>query len=90
MRQLVFDPLELEHTTYHPEPEKTAATEFGNRIEQGMTENLGLSFTNWRETTKAIRGSCDDGNEFYYSAGPQAMPGSSRPLRIQRSWQEST
>lgn len=66
---LVLKPLKIEHATYHPEFSKTVATEFGNRIEERMTKELGLEFGAWRDKGIAMRGGCNDGNCFYYFGG---------------------
>jgi serine-type D-Ala-D-Ala carboxypeptidase len=69
MQDLVFRPLEMKSATYRPDPVRTVATEFGNRIEERMCTELGVAFTGWRPRDKAIRGDCDDGNCFYYFKG---------------------
>lgn len=75
MRDLVFTPLGLKSATYTPSPEYTAATEFGNRIEMEMVSRLGLNFGRWRGTDKAFRGTCDDGNAYYYFGGAAGQAG---------------
>lgn len=75
MEKLVFNPLDLSNTSYHPKFEETAATEFGNRIERQMVHQLGLSFTGWRDESKALRGECDDGNCFYFFGGTAGHAG---------------
>ena len=69
MQNLVFNPLSLEQTTYHPDTSKAIPTEFGNRIEQKMVEERNLYFDCFRPTDKALLGECNDGNAFYYFTG---------------------
>lgn len=69
MKDLLFSPLDMTKATYRPETPQTVATEFGNRIEERMCKDLGLSFDGWRPKEMAIRGACDDGNCFYYFKG---------------------
>jgi len=75
MQELLFDPINLKHTTYSPPVSRTVATEFGNRIEQQMVDDLGLSFSSWRDTSSAFRGVCDDGNCHYYFGGASGHAG---------------
>ncbi|MBI9093377.1 MAG: beta-lactamase family protein [Sphaerochaeta sp.] len=69
MQNLVFNPLSLEQTTYHPDTNRTIPTEFGNRIEQKMVEERNLHFDGFRPTDKAMLGECNDGNAYYYFNG---------------------
>ncbi len=66
MTDLVFSPLGMKSATYHPDPCRTVATEFGNRIEKQMVTNLGLEFAFWRTETVPFRGTTDDGNCHYF------------------------
>jgi len=45
-----------------------AATEFGNRIEMRMVEDLGLRFNGWRSVNDPIIGEPNDGNCHYFFA----------------------
>lgn len=75
MRDIVFGPLGLAGPRFgHPKitveaNASVAATEFGNRIERGMVEALGLGYSGWRDEARAIRGEADDGNCRYYFDG---------------------
>ncbi len=69
MQDLVFNPLSLDQTTYHPDTSRAIPTEFGNRIEQKMVEERNLQFTCFRSTDKAMLGECNDGNAYYYFNG---------------------
>jgi serine-type D-Ala-D-Ala carboxypeptidase len=65
-RGLVGTPLGLADTGYRPVSGPFAATEFGNRIEEGMVAELGLSFGSWRDRERPNEGEPDDGNCHYY------------------------
>ncbi len=76
VKELVFTPLGMKNACYGPvRPEACAATEFGNRIETRMVADLGLSFYGWRDEDTPIRGTCDDGNCFYYFGGAAGHAG---------------
>ncbi len=83
MRELVLDPLGLAATGYGPvDPAArglrggpVVATEFGNRIEEGMVAAIGASFGGWRTKERAIRGEADDGNCHYYFGGAAGHAG---------------
>lgn len=64
--ELVCEPLGLKASGYHPRSGPFAATEFGNRIEMKMVEDLGLSFSGWRDIDSPFVGEPDDGNCHYY------------------------
>lgn len=69
MEDLVFTPLSLKESTYHPDKTRAIPTEFGNRIEKKMVEERNLAFDGFRPTDRAIVGECNDGNAFYYFGG---------------------
>lgn len=75
MDTLVFKPLDMRSATYQPETSQTVATEFGNRIEQRMVQEMALRFDAWRENDTAIQGTPDDGNCFYYFKGVSGHAG---------------
>ncbi len=79
--ELVLKPLNLSETTYHPDPLRCVATEFGNWIEKEMVQERGLSFSGWRDESSAIRGTCNDGNAFYYFGGVAGHAGLFAPAR---------
>lgn len=70
---LVCGPLGLGESGYRPGRKPAAApfaaTEFGNRVERKMVEDLGLSYAGWRRTDVPIVGEPDDGNCHYYFGG---------------------
>lgn len=66
----IADPLELHSLTYHPKSKKkVVATEFGNRIELSMCNEIGLEFGGWRSQETPIRGEVNDGNAYYFFQG---------------------
>jgi CubicO group peptidase (beta-lactamase class C family) len=69
MQNIVFSPLSLHQTTYHPDKSSTIPTEYGNRIESEMVKERNLQFNQFRPTNKAIIGECNDGNAYYYFKG---------------------
>jgi serine-type D-Ala-D-Ala carboxypeptidase len=75
MENIVCGPLGLGDSGYFPTSGPFAATEFGNRIEMKMVEDLGLSFGGWRDTEKPIVGEPDDGNCHYYFGGAAGHAG---------------
>ncbi len=76
MAEQVFAPLGMKTACYGPvRPEDCAATEFGNRIETRMVADLGLIFDGWRDENTPLRGTCDDGNCFYYFGGASGHAG---------------
>jgi CubicO group peptidase (beta-lactamase class C family) len=73
-RALVSGPLGL-GAGYGSPASGVVATEFGNRIERQMVDELGLSFGGWREESRPIRGEPDDGNCHYYFGGAAGHAG---------------
>ena len=56
--------------TYNPqEPKICVETERGNRIEEGMCRERGLSFDGFRDSGKNMQGLVNDGNAFYFWKG---------------------
>jgi CubicO group peptidase (beta-lactamase class C family) len=56
--------------TYNPQnPAACAETERGNRIEEGMCMERGLSFDRFRSNETNMRGEVNDGNAFYFWKG---------------------
>jgi len=56
--------------TYNPcNPEQCVETERGNRIEEAMCAERGLSFDGFRDTSKNMQGQVNDGNAFYFWKG---------------------
>lgn len=64
--ELVLAPLGLSRSSWRAPRGAVAATEFGNRIEEGMVAELGLSFDGWRDRERPITGEPDDGNCHYF------------------------
>jgi CubicO group peptidase (beta-lactamase class C family) len=55
---------------YNPQnPAACVETERGNRIEEGMCQERGLSFENFRSHETNMRGEVNDGNAFYFWHG---------------------
>ena len=48
---------------------------FGNQIEKEMCRERGLHFDGWREDGVSVRGTCNDGNAFYYWHGASGHAG---------------
>lgn len=74
-RELVFEPLGLEHTGYLPSfpPDAYATTERGNAFERRMADWAGISFDGWR--TDFHPGEVNDGNTHYGLGGISAHAG---------------
>lgn len=64
--ELVVGPLGLERSLWRAPAGAAAATDFGNRIEEGMVADLGLSFEGWRDSRLPVVGEPNDGNCHYY------------------------
>jgi CubicO group peptidase (beta-lactamase class C family) len=73
--RLVFEPLGLTSTGYHPSapPDAFAVTERGNAFERRMAEWAGLDFADWRTDFHA--GVVNDGNAHYGLGGVSAHAG---------------
>ena len=69
MGDLVLSPLGLDRTSWKAPLGPVAATEFGNRIEEGMVADIGLSFDGWRDREAPIFGEPNDGNCHYFFGG---------------------
>ncbi|NCB02548.1 MAG: class A beta-lactamase-related serine hydrolase [Spirochaetia bacterium] len=74
-KNLLFIPLQLDETTFHPNTYRCVPTESGNRIEAAMLRDRNLSFHNFRPLDKAIVGECNDGNCYYYFKGVSGHAG---------------
>lgn len=48
---------------------------FGNQIEKEMCRERGMRFDGWREDGVPVRGTCNDGNAFYYWHGASGHAG---------------
>ena len=75
LQELVLTPFGLTQTTYHPDPSRCVATEYGNRIERQMVAERKLSFNRWRDDSIPIQGFCNDGNCYYYFGGVSGHAG---------------
>ena len=75
IEEIVCGPLGLGDSGYRPRSGPFAATEFGNRVEMKMVEDLGLSFQSWRAIDRPIVGEPDDGNCHYYFGGAAGHAG---------------
>jgi len=69
LRELVFNPLNLQDTDFKPLRDKIVATEYGNRIETSMVQDRELSFEGFRDESIPIVGKVNDGNCYYYFKG---------------------
>ncbi|MYL53937.1 serine hydrolase [Pontibacillus yanchengensis] len=69
----IVAPLHLETLSYHPlhvaPLSSIAATEKGNRTEQGMCRKRNIEFSSWRSNDSWIHGEVNDGNSFYFFQG---------------------
>lgn len=62
--------------SYRPsQRENCIPTEYGNRIEEGMCTQRGLSFDGWRDNTCQIVGEANDGNAHYFWQGEAGHAG---------------
>ncbi|MDA8410538.1 MAG: GNAT family N-acetyltransferase [Treponema sp.] len=75
IRELIFEPLGLGGSSWRKPLGPVAATEFGNRIEEGMVASLGLRFDGWRDRRLPIVGEPNDGNCHYYFGGAAGHAG---------------
>ena len=69
-------PLGITEMAYGPvDPALCAPSCLGNQIERRMCAERGLSFAGWRPDGAAVRGSCNDGNAYYYWQGASGHAG---------------
>jgi CubicO group peptidase (beta-lactamase class C family) len=76
LQSRVWAPLGMRDTGFNPQGEvrlRAAATERGNRFEQGMVANLGESFDGWRDYVQV--GEVNDGNAYYPLGGVSSHAG---------------
>ena len=81
LQRTLFTPLGMRDTEYLPAPtkrERMAATEYGNRFEQGMVARAGLRFDGWR--THLLVGEVNDGNAHYALDGVSSHAGLFAPI----------
>lgn len=68
--------LGIRDIAYGPiDPVLAAPSCYGNQIEQRMCAERGLSFDGWRPNGTEVRGSCNDGNAYYYWHGASGHAG---------------
>lgn len=74
----------ISEIAYGPvEPSLCAPSCYGNQIEKRMCAERGIVFEGWRPDGAEVRGSCNDGNAYYYwkgASGHAGTFGSSRAL----------
>ena len=74
----------IREIAYGPvEPSLCAPSCFGNQIEKRMCADRGIRFEGWRPDGVEVRGTCNDGNAYYYwkgASGHAGTFGSSRAL----------
>ena len=74
----------ISEIAYGPvEPSLCAPSCYGNQIEKRMCAERGISFDGWRPDGVEVRGTCNDGNAYYYwngASGHAGTFGSSRAL----------
>lgn len=69
-------PLGIREIFYGPvDPKLAAPSCYGNQIEKGMCAERGLSFGGWRPDGAEVRGTCNDGNAYYYWHGAAGHAG---------------
>ena len=62
--------------SYGPfDPALAAPSCYGNQIEQRMCAERGLTFDGWRPNGVEVRGTCNDGNAYYYWHGASGHAG---------------
>lgn len=74
IRELAYGPVE---------PSLCAPSCYGNQIEKNMCAQRGLEFQGWRPDGVEVRGTCNDGNAYYYwkgASGHAGVFGSSQAL----------
>lgn len=70
LEKYVRGPLGIRDIGYGPvDPASACVSCYGNQIEKKMCADRGLSFGGWRPDGVAVRGTCNDGNAFYYFGG---------------------
>ena len=68
--------LGIRDIAYGPiDPALAAPSCYGNQIEQRMCAERGLTFDGWRPNGAEVRGSCNDGNAYYYWHGASGHAG---------------
>ena len=74
----------IREIAYGPvEPSLCAPSCYGNQIEKRMCAERGIAFDGWRPDGVEVRGTCNDGNAYYYwkgASGHAGTFGSSRAL----------
>lgn len=76
LERYIKEPLDIRDMAYGPvDAELAMPSSMGNQIEHKMCAERGLSFSKWRPDGVAIRGTCNDGNAFYYFGGVSGHAG---------------
>ena len=76
MEYYIHGKLGIREAAYGPiDPALAAPSCCGNQIEKGMCAERGLHFDGWRPDGAAVRGTCNDGNAYYYWHGASGHAG---------------
>ena len=76
LEHYIKGPLGISDLSYGPvDPGLCAPSCYGNQIEQRMCAERGISFQGWRPNGVPVRGSCNDGNAYYYWRGASGHAG---------------
>ena len=76
LEHYIKGPLGISDLSYGPvDPGLCAPSCCGNQIEQRMCAERGISFQGWRPNGVPVRGSCNDGNAYYYWRGASGHAG---------------
>lgn len=70
LEKYIKTPLRISGMDYGPvDPISACPSCFGNQIEKRMCAERDIAFAGWRPDGEVVRGTCNDGNAFYYFRG---------------------
>jgi serine-type D-Ala-D-Ala carboxypeptidase len=76
LEKYIKDPLNISNISYGPiNPFLAAPSCCGNQIEKRMCAERGLTFDGWRPDGIPVRGTCNDGNAYYFWHGASGHAG---------------
>ena len=76
LEHYIKEPMSISELSYGPvAPGLCAPSCYGNQIEQRMCAERGLHFQGWRPDGAVVRGTCNDGNAYYYWHGASGHAG---------------
>lgn len=76
LERYIKESLDISEMSYGPvAPSLCAPTCYGNQIEQRMCAERGISFHGWRPNGVEVRGTCNDGNAYYFWNGASGHAG---------------